>query len=375
VTALDRDPARMHDDTPRSEPRDPGGPLAIGGLHPIAWVFILLALVDLVWFIVNLDSAQITSFADAVFYGLQVFPAIAAILLPAALLARHPDAARRAPVLLLGTILFALVQLLLLLATPLAPFFEAATPPSAEVPFVAMGELYNGLTLALAAVALALIARGLSLARWYEDRLGSWIDWLVPIATAFAAVAGIVGATLLDVGDSVPAIIPIYIGSSVLLGILRVAAWSYLLASALRGVAAGEDPRAGWQLAALAGGVVVFALAVINVVGLITVPDGEEWIIDLYNWTVVIAYAVGHLCLLAAFTIGLPSLDPEDDDFSGYDEDNDEGFEEEEAGYEGGPVYDDEFPEEGIRQARSVGSAETRLRRKLSPSSTDSVGA
>ena len=76
---------------------------------------------DLVWFIVNADSAQITSLVDAVFYGLQVFPAVAAILFPAALLARHPDAATRAPVLLLGTILFALVQLLLLLATPLAP--------------------------------------------------------------------------------------------------------------------------------------------------------------------------------------------------------------------------------------------------------------
>ena len=33
----------MHDDT--TEARVPGGPLAVGGLHPLAWVFILLALV------------------------------------------------------------------------------------------------------------------------------------------------------------------------------------------------------------------------------------------------------------------------------------------------------------------------------------------
>ena len=356
----------MHDET--SEPRVPGGPLAIGGLHPLAWIFILLALVDLVWFIVNADSAQITSLADAVFYGLQVLPAVAAILFPAALLARHPDATTRAPVLLLGTILFALVQVLLLLATPLAPYFEASTPASQEVPFVAMAELYNGLTLAVAAVALGFIARGLSLARWYEDRTGPWIDWLVPLATAFATVFGIVGATRLEVGDAVPLIIPIYIGSSVILGILRVAAWAYLLASALRGVAAGEDPRAGWQLAALAGGIVLFALVLINLVALVAVP--ADRVIDLYQWTVVLAYALGHVLLLTAFTIGLPSLDPEDDDYIGYDEDNDEGFEDEEAGFEGGPVYDDEFPEEGIRQARSVGSAETRLRRKFSPSST-----
>jgi hypothetical protein len=369
VTPRDRDPARMHD-TPH-EPRVPGGPLAIGGLHPMAWVFILLALVDLVWFIVNADTAGMTSLVDVVFYGLQVFPAVAAILFPAALLARHPDAATRMPVLLLGTILFALVQLLLILATPLAPFFEAATPASEEIPIVAMAELYNGLTLAVAALALAFIARGLSLARQYEDRTGPWIDWLVPVATGFATVSGIVGATRLEIGAPVSAIIPIYIGSSVILGILRVAAWSYLLASALRGIAAGEDPRGGWQLAAWASGIVLFALVLLNIVGLVTVP--EVWILDLYQWTVVFAYAIGHLGLLVAFTVGLPSLDP--DDYTDYDEDNDEGFEAEEAGYEGGPVYDDEFPEEGIRQARSVGSAEARLRRKLSPSSTCSVVA
>lgn len=361
----------MHDTPP--EPRVPGGPFAIGGLHPVAWVFILLALVDLVWFIVNADTVGMTSLVDVIFYGLQVFPAVAAILFPAALLARHPDAGTRLPVLLMGTILFALVQLLLVLATPLAPFFEAATPASEGIPFVAMAELYNGLTLAVAALALASIARGLSLARQYEDRTGPWIDWLVPAATGFATVFGIVGATRLEIGDPVSAIIPIYIGSSVLLGILRVAAWSYLLASALRGIAAGEDPRAGWQLAAVASGIVLFALVLVNIVGLLTVP--EAWVIDLYQWTVVFAYALGHLCLLLAFTLGLPSLDPDDEDYSDYDEDNDEGFEAEEAGYEGGPVYDDEFPEEGIRQARSVGSAEAKLRRKLSPSSTDSIGA
>jgi hypothetical protein len=234
-----------------------------------------------------------------------------------------------------------------------------------------MAEVYNGVTLAVAALALAFIARGLSLARQYEDRIGPWIDWLVPLVTAFATVFGIVGATRLEVGGPVSATIRVFIGSSVLLGILRAAAWSYLLASALRGIAAGEDPRAGWQLAALGSGIVLFALVLLNVVGLFTVP--EAWILDLYQWTVVVAYALGHLCLLAAFTIGLPSLDPDDD--ADYDEDNDEGFEDEEAGYEGGPVYDDEFPEEGIRQARSVGSAEARLRRKLSPSSTDSTGA
>jgi hypothetical protein len=137
-------------------------------------------------------------------------------------------------------------------------------------------------------------------------------------------------------------VVPVYVASSVLLGIIRVAAWAYLLTAALRGLMAGEDPRDGWRLVSLAAGIVLFALVLVNIVGLLEVP--EPWIVDLYQWTVVLAYALGHLFLLVAFTIGTPSLDPEpDDDYADYDEDNDDGFETEEAGYEGGPVYD-EFP-------------------------------
>jgi len=56
---------------------------------------------------------------------------------------------------------------------------------------------------------------------------------------------------------------------------------------------------------------------------------------------VAIAYALGHLFLLVAFTIGLPSLDPVDDDddeFADYDEDNDDGFEEAEDDFEDDPA-------------------------------------
>jgi hypothetical protein len=60
---------------------------------------------------------------------------------------------------------------------------------------------------------------------------------------------------------------------------------------------------------------------------------------------VVIAYALGHVLLLIAFTVGLPSVDPVNEDdfaYTGYDEDNDDGFEETEADYEDGPLYHDE---------------------------------
>ena len=58
----------------------------------------------------------------------------------------------------------------------------------------------------------------------------------------------------------------------------------------------------------------------------------------------MITYALGHVLLLVAFTLGLPSLDPVDDDDIedaedyDYDEDNDDGFEETEDDVEDDPA-------------------------------------
>ena len=102
------------------------------------------------------------------------------------------------------------------------------------------------------------------------------------------------------------------------------------------------------------GSSTISRIALVNIVGVLEVP--EPWIVDLYQWTVVLAYALGHLFLLVAFTIGTSSLDPvDDDDFADYDEDNDDGFETEEVDYEGGPVYDDDFPtSRSVRLGRSA---------------------
>ncbi len=348
----------MHDTSPDAldladdAPQPAREGFTIAGLHWIGWVFILFALGDLAWFIFNANLAPNAAPADLLVYALQVFPAIAAILMPAVLLARHPDAATRAPVLLLGTVLFALVQLMLILANPLGAVFESLTPASDDVPFVVLAEVYNVLTLTVAAVGLGLIARGLSLARRYEDRPAPAVDWFVPVATTFATVVGILAASRLSLGDGpLSPITIIYIAVNVILGIARVAVWTYLMTSAFRGVLAGEDPGRGWRLAALAGGVILFALVLVNLAGVIDVT--EQGVIETYGWVVVIAYALGHLFLLGAFAVGLPSLEAFDDELEAddpeLDEDNDEGFEDEEAGYEGGPVYENELPEEGRR--------------------------
>ena len=220
-----------------------------------------------------------TSLSDYAFYGLQILPAVAAVLFPAALLARHPDAATRMPVLLLGTILFALVQLLLILATPLAPSFEAATPATDDVPFVAMAELYNGLTLAVAALGLGFIARGLSLARQFEDRTGPGSTGSCRsrrLSPRCSGSSGPPGSSLATRSrDRVGlhrlerlARDPARGGMGISAGQLRCAA---LLPARTR-APAGASPRWG-------AGIVLFALVLVNLVGLVEVP--EAWIIDL----------------------------------------------------------------------------------------------
>ena len=250
------------------------------------------------------------------------------------------------PVLLLGTSLFALVQLLLILATPLAPSFEAVTPTSDDVPFVALAELYNGLTLAVAALGLGFIARGPLAGPPVRgpdgrlDRLGR-AAWRRPSPRCSGSWAP-------PGSSSAPRCRRSCRSTSARASCSASCAWRPGRTCWPARCAARSRARSrarGWRLAAAGAGIVLFALALVNLVGLVTVP--EAWIVDAYQWTVVIAYALGHLCLLVAFTLGLPSLDPVDDDDidaddTEYDEDNDDGFEEFEDDYEEDPDYDAE---------------------------------
>ncbi|MEA2631148.1 MAG: hypothetical protein QOE66_1367 [Chloroflexota bacterium] len=339
VTPRDRDPARMHDtrtgapdlieddfdpdDFGPGDTGDPGSSFSIGGLHWLAWVFILFALGDLAWYVATATFSATPSLADFVVYSLQIIPAVSTVLFPAALLARHPDATTRAPVLLLGTILVALVQALVVLGDPLQSVFDAVTPPTPDLPnFVALAAAYNGFTLLLAACGLALIARGLSLARQYEDAPGKAIGLLVPVATIFATVVGILAASKLTLPDPMPSVYLVYLAANIILAILRVAAWAYLATSALTGWRAGEEPRVGWRLAAVAGLVVIFALVLVNLPGVFDLQD--QTLVQLYGWIIVIAYSGGHLLLLASFATGLPSLDEPEDDGDEDDEDDDD---------------------------------------------------
>src|SRR5690242_1567042 len=99
----------------------PDAPPAPVGRRWPALIFVVLAVLDPGVFVSP-------SPGDLLVHLLRVTPGLAAILLPAALIARQPDVGRRIPALLVGAILFAAVQGLILAADPLQPLFATLTP-------------------------------------------------------------------------------------------------------------------------------------------------------------------------------------------------------------------------------------------------------
>jgi len=295
----------------------PAGPLTIGGLHWMAWLFVAFALVDVVWFVVGASFGTNPSPTDLLAYVLQVVPALAAVLLPAALLARHPDAPSRLPILVVGTMLLALVQGLFILAGPLQPLLASIAPPSEDLTQLApLASLYDVLTLLIAGIGILALGLGLSRARGYEDRTGHWPVAIVPVAAVFATVVAVISVVGGSLGAGpVPEAYVVYLGADGLLGVLRVSAWAYVAATALRGWRAGEDPIVGWRLIAAASVVIVLTLALINLGGI--VPIDPSGLVEAYGWVVLWGFALGNLALLAAFVFGLPAVDPWGEDGEG----------------------------------------------------------
>ena len=358
MATVDPDPAVMHDDTrdadytpeadeapdadeaPAGRPRRPD---TAGRLPWLALVFVLLAIGDVVWYLGNLHFAADASISDMVIAVLQIIPSVTAILLPAALLARHPDATGRARTLLLGTILYAVVQGMLILTEQLQGFFESATPPSDDLPFlVPLAAIYNGLVSLVAAFGLVYIAVGLSQARRYEDRPHSVTSLFVSVAAVFGTAVGVLAVSRLQLVDTpMSPTLVVYLGATVVLGVLRIAAWAYVAASAARGWEANEDPSGGWRLGALGAALIVAALVLVNLNGLLDIAD--QTLVTVYAYAIVLPYVLGHVILLAAFALGLPSLDDPDDEGREPDESYDEGYDDGDDRFAGVAFDDDDL--------------------------------
>lgn len=313
------------DDEDPPEARGPQLPDAVTAIPFGTWIFVLLALARLIWFVRETELGPAPGFAILLGYVGGLVPATVALLLPAALLLRHPDAASTARTLLLGTILLAAVEGMRVAGPSLQPFFEQVTPGSEETPYlVPLALLYSSVQGLLAAFAVANIGLGLAQARRYLDRSGTRLIAIVTgIVVVAAAVARVVAISRLPF-DQIPMTptVAIYLASTIVLGILSFAAWGYLAATAVRGARAGEEPGSGWTAATVGAWSILAAFAIGAVANLAEpTPETQEVFTTLVQ-AISVIYTVGYLSLLAGLLLGLPSVAPvEDEDEDGDEED------------------------------------------------------
>ena len=319
------------------EARGPHLPDAITRFGALVWGFLLLAVARLIWFVRESPPVAPYDLATIVTYGAAVVPSVVVVLLPAALLLRHRDAPDRARTLLLGTVLFVLVEGMRVLNPPLQPIFEQLTPGSEETPFlVPLALVYNAAIGLLGSYAVANIALGLSRARRYEDPPGAAIvTAMMVVAVSLVAVGGVVAVSQLPL-DQIPMTptVILYLASTVLLSTLFAAAWAYLAAVTIRGTRAGELPASGWTAAALGGGLIIAAYTARAVLVVFTVTRETQPVFTSLGSALSVTVALGYVGLLTGLILGLPSLDVVDDDVGDDDADAD-GFDDERVDDEG----------------------------------------
>jgi hypothetical protein len=308
------------------EARGPHLPDTVTRLGAFVWVFLLLGVARLIWFVRESPPVAPYDLATVVTYGSAIVPSVAVVLLPAALLLRHGDALHRARTLLLGTILFTVVEALRVLNPALQPIFEQLTPGSEETPYlVPLALVYNAAIGLLGSYAIANIALGLARARRYEDPSGTRIvSAAMIVAVSLVAVGGVVAVSLLPLDEipMTPTVI-LYLASTVVLSVVFAASWAYLAAVTIRGAGAGELPESGWSAVAIGSGLIIAAYVVRSVLVAVTpTPDTQPLFTTIgHMWSLMVA--LGYLGFLVGLFLGLPSLDDvdaEDVDDEGLDE-------------------------------------------------------
>lgn len=300
---------RSSQDRTWPESRGPHLPDALTALPIGAIVCLVLATVMTVLAVRGLLTAGVgdpfgwwTAIAGAI-------PTVVAFLIPAALFRRHPDAWQTDRLLVVGTLLFGVVELLQYTEAGLSPWFASIIPPTAATPFLVPLDVAYTVTVGLmGALAPFLTGRGLVAARAWEDapRARSW--WLLVAGLTF--VAGVTNVlTLVNLGLDVPAdAMVVYYWLTVLsvtVSLVGVFGWAYLAGATLVGWRSGEAPPRGWALAALGSGLILTGLAVSGVVSAIGV-----FATPLPNETatfILTAFALGYIALVAAFLTGLPA--------------------------------------------------------------------
>lgn len=284
-----------------------GGPRILG-VHWAAWLFVALAIGDVVLRFARDEPPTPYLSLEMVQYLLAVTPIVSVLLLPAALLIRHPDAWTTARPILFGMLLMAAVEGLGLLGEVLANWFAEVTPPNPAIAnLVPLNVLFGAGTSLVGSFGLLCVAFGLDQARRYEDRGRAPTAWILLVVAAIVGVALTATVGGLQLGDvAMTPALALYFASFVTLGVINAVAWTSVTIAAGAGRRAGEDPPTGWLLAFVGGTLIVVAIAIFTVQGVGVF--GDVPIFDAANWLRTVLFAAGHLALLGGFLVGLPDL-------------------------------------------------------------------
>lgn len=297
----------------RSTSPEPPPPVGLGGrlrsVPAATWLFVALAVAMT---ILTVQGIATTGLADLVALGYVGFggvPTAIAFLLPAALFLRHRDVWQTDRLLVVGTVLFGVVEVLQYITPGVSDWLASLIPAPPDVSFLAPLPITFGVVVGiLGAMAPIYTGRGLVAARAYEDAPAARRWWVVvALLTLVAGVTNVLNLVNLSLDIPTGAVMA-YFWLTVLtvaVSLLGVFGWAYLAGATLVGWRSGEEPARGWALASIGSGLVLVGLAlsgIIASIGVFATPLPNQLSLGILG-----AFALAYLLLLAAFLARLPA--------------------------------------------------------------------
>jgi heme/copper-type cytochrome/quinol oxidase subunit 3 len=278
-----------------------------------AWFFVVLA-AACAWLLIGVGRFSPASSSSA-YLVVTVLRTLAWLLLPVALLVRHPNVPRQAPLLTLGVVLLGVGAAIEVIgAFVLLGLWPVAAWPNGTPAVVSVLLAYPTTVQLLNAGGL--LGVGIGLARARQSAAGQGSRWTVVILVlaillVLNRVAEVsrtfVGGVSASYGG-LPFVLVSLAGA-----VLAIAAWTYLTIVCLRGVRAHERPLTGWRLALASGSLHLAALGSYPILTVFVLPE-----LDLSGVLTLTGafFAIGPVALFLAFVAGVPSAEPPADSAS-----------------------------------------------------------
>lgn len=308
------------DGAPWPEACPPHLPDALTRLSPWLIPFVLLAVLQAVAAWLEWDTqGELVDPGYGVSIVMGRLPGVCAALFGAALVHRHPDAYRRLPMLLAGVTLLAVAALMRLATGPLEAVLLGPLSGLDDGSTFVIHGIFSAAISVVSIFGLLYLARGLDGARRSAEvvstrRLGGLLAVVAVAATVMTVMLVLANAQASEI------LTPLNI-AAVALSFISMLAWSYVFVVAFGGWRAGEEPRIGWLLAALAVGIELASRVIIAIGGLVNLWQVGDVVLPILS----VAFVAEWVLLLLAFLAGLPSTAPTADPLAVTPRDSAEG--------------------------------------------------